>query len=1092
MGKQNDGSLIFDTRIDNKEFEKDVKSLEKMSTTAFTAIGAAAVAGFGAAIKVGGDFEQAMSSVAAISMATSEEYEMLSNAAREMGETTKFSATQCANALEYLSLAGYSAKESVEALPYVLNLAAAGGMDLAYASDLLTDSMAVMGLGISDMGNFSDQLAMAASKANTSVQQLGEAVLVAGGQAKLAGMSTDQMNTALSILADKGIKGSEGGTALRNVLKNLYTPTSAAAKVMKSLGIETSDASGNLIKAQDVLKQLKSKLDSLSEADKMTAMGDIFDTRTIAAANALLDDCGDRWNELTDYLNNCDGAASDMAKTMNDNLKGDLTILGSAAEGLGITFYETFSGKARGAVQTATNAVSSLTEKLKNPATVQSLTFMATAFGICGTAVVAYKATVVTATAAQAALNATIALSPTGLAVAGLAALTVGTIAVVNAVKDAEFNYYRLGERLTDVSQKFDSAVQNSDIAQEKIDKWRELKSKLDDASLSASEVERVEKEIKSLESWFIDNYGQYVSAEEAKNGVRSETVDILEQEIDALTDIAALELESELLDIKSDIPEITEKVEALKQANEVFQEEESQAYQNEIALKKLNAEWETYYAAHQDAWDDNEAAAKMQELADKAKELTGVEIDVNKFGADLYYYIEKFGTQADGLGKIISDNEQKIKDGQATIDSYTKNVQKLIDFDAEATYEEKTARAAEFGVQYCDGIVQGINTQSPAVLKKVDDLATQMIERAMKKLDIHSPSGVADRKIGQMLSLGVARGIEKTSDSAVKAFQKMLEKLQYQRDLDIINDDEYYTQLEKLRDKYFKVGTSEWLRYTKEIYKYQKSALEAEKREIEKLYDDISGYASKKIDEVLSKQDKFASKLKSYTHLFNSNTVSLGDTEFSYYSMHDLHKDTEAITSYVDGLDSLNARLKELGVSGDVVKEFMAELSDMSIEEGAGFTKTLLNANDSALLEYINAYSDNRAAIKGLSSRFYQDDMDEAWDDSIHNMIDKLQEAGYEIPEGFFTSGTVSAEKFGEAFTAEIDNQLATVRQKVEGFYAAITRMFGAGFEISAVGGGGNTYSSTYYIQPNDTSTSAQLSAIRAEEKLNKLRGGY
>ena len=1092
MGKQNDGSLIFDTRIDSKDFEKDVKSLEKMSTTAFTAIGAAAVAGFGAAIKVGGDFEEAMSSVSAISMATAEEYEMLSNAAREMGETTKFSATQCANALEYLSLAGYSAKESVEALPYVLNLAAAGGMDLAYASDLLTDSMAVMGLGISDMGNFSDQLAMAASKANTSVQQLGEAVLVAGGQAKLAGMSTDQMNTALSILADKGIKGSEGGTALRNVLKNLYTPTSAAAKVMKSLGIETSDANGNLIKAQDVLKQLKSKLDALAPAKRIEAMGDIFDTRTIAAANALLDDCGDRWNELTDYLNNCDGAASDMAKTMNDNLKGDLTILSSAAEGLGITFYDTFSGKARGAVQMATNAVSGLTEKLKNPATVQSLTFMATAFGICGTAVVAYKATVVTATAAQAALNATIALSPTGLAVAGLAALTVGTIAVVNAVKDAEFNYYRLGERLTDVSQKFDSAVQNSDIAQEKIDKWRELKSKLDDASLSASEVERVEKEIKSLESWFIDNYGQYVSAEEAKNGVRSETVDILEQEIDALTDIAALELESELLDIKSDIPEITEKVEALKQANEVFQEEESQAYQNEIALKKLNAEWETYYAAHQDAWDDNEAAAKMQELADKAKELTGVEIDVNKFGADLYYYIEKFGTQADGLGKIISDNEQKIKDGQATIDSYTKNVQKLIDFDAEATYEEKTARAAEFGVQYCDGIVQGINTQSPAVLKKVDDLATQMIERAKKKLDIHSPSGVADREIGQMLSLGVAKGIEKTSDSAVKAFQNMLEKLQYQRDLDIINDDEYYTQLEKLRDKYFKAGTSEWLRYTKEIYKYQKSAVEAEKREIEKLYDDISGYASKKIDEVLSKQDKFASKLKSYTHLFNSNTVSLGDTEFSYYSMHDLHKDTEAITSYVDGLDSLNERLKELGVSGDVVKEFMSELSDMSIEEGAGFTKTLLNANDSNLLNYIDAYSDNRAAIKGLSSRFYQDDMDEAWDDSIKNMVEKLQEAGYEIPEGFFTSGTVSAEKFGEAFTAEIDNQLSAVREKVEGFYAAISKMFGMSFELSAAGGGGNTYSSTYYIQPNDSSTSAQLAAIRAEERLNKLRGGY
>lgn len=1143
MGKQNDGSLKFDTRIDKEGFEKDVKSLEKMSTTAFTAIGAAAVAGFGAAIKVGGDFEEAMSSVAAISMATSEEYEMLSSAAREMGETTKFSATESANALEYLSLAGYNAKESVQALPYVLDLAAAGGMDLAYASDLLTDSMAVMGLGISDMGNFSDQLAMAASKANTSVQQLGEAVLVAGGQAKLAGMSTDQMNTALSILADKGIKGSEGGTALRNVLKNLYTPTSAAAKVMKSLGIETSDANGNLIKAQDVLKQLKSKLDSLSASKRIEAMGDIFDTRTIAAANALLDDCGDRWNELTGYLNDCGGAARDMAKTMNDNLKGDMTILKSAAEGLGIAFYNAFNRKMRSGVQSATEAIGDMTELMNNPATIQNIKFLATSFGVGASAVGAYKAAVLLATAAQAALNTTIQLNPLGIAAAGMAALTVGTIAVANAVKEADENYYKIGETLTGVSSKFYETVDNSKITQEHIEGWRELKARLDDGGLSASQVADAESKIKEHESWFIENYGQFISVEEAKNGVRAETIDKLAEENELLSKNAALELESSLLDISSQIPELTEKVEALKKTNEALNEEESACLSNSNALKALSNEWEVYKRINRDTWDDNDAAAKMQEIADKARELTGVEIDVNKFGVDLQYYLDTFSNQADGLGKIISDNEQKIKDGQATIENYTKNVQKLIDFDTDATLEEKTKKAEEFGMQFCEGIVKGIDVESPAVLASIDALCEKMVAKANKKLDInspskvmrdevgvavaegiakgilkglpiaddaaekaakdiidsakdeldiHSPSGVADREIGQMLSLGVAKGIETSSDTAVKAFQSMLEKLQYQRDFDIINEYEYYTELEKLRDKYFKAGTSEWLRYTKEIYKYQKSSTEAQKREIENLYKDISDYASKKIDEVLAKQDKFASKLKSYTHLYNTNTLSMDDKEFSFYSMHDLKKDTEAITSYVEGLNSLNERLQTLGVSNDIVKEFMAEMSNMDIEEGAGFTKTLLNSNDTDLLKYINAYSDNRNAIKGLSSRYYQDDMDAAWDDSIQNMINKLQEAGYEIPEGFFTSGTVSAEKFGEAFTAEIDNQLATVRQKVEGFYAAITRMFGAGFEISAVGGGGNTYSSTYYIQPNDTSTSAQLSAIRAEEKLNKLRGGY
>ena len=361
---QTDGSLLFDTKIDTKDFESGINKIKSTATKGFAAVGASAAAGIGTAIKLGSDFEEAMSSVSAISMATADEYEMLSSAARKMGEETKYSATQAANALEYLSLAGYSAEESVEALPKVLNLAAAGGMDLAYASDLLTDSMAVMGLGIKDMDNFSDQLAMAASKSNTSVQQLGEAVLIAGGQAKLAGMDTVQMNTALGILADNGIKGAEGGTALRNALKNLYTPTSSAAKAMSALGVKTSDAQGNLRSAQDVLQDLNKGLSKLSEADKIDVMGQIFDTRTIAAGSALLKNAGERWNELSGYLKDCDGAAAQMAETMNDNLKGKLTLLGSAAEGLAIAFYDGIQEPLKNAVDEGASKISELTRSL--------------------------------------------------------------------------------------------------------------------------------------------------------------------------------------------------------------------------------------------------------------------------------------------------------------------------------------------------------------------------------------------------------------------------------------------------------------------------------------------------------------------------------------------------------------------------------------------------------------------------------------------------------------------------------------------------------------------------------------------------------
>ena len=202
--------------------------------------------------------------------------------------------------------------------PTVLNLAAAGNMDLAYASDLVTDSMSALGLETSQLEGFADQMAKTASRSNTSVAQLGEAILVCGGQAKLAGMDTVELNTALGILADNGIKGSEGGTALRNMLKNLYTPTKQSAEALAELGIETVNADGSLRSIEDVLADLGAALDGLTEGERMQAMSDIFDTRTIAAANALLSAGTERWTELSESIEDCGGAAEEMADTQLD------------------------------------------------------------------------------------------------------------------------------------------------------------------------------------------------------------------------------------------------------------------------------------------------------------------------------------------------------------------------------------------------------------------------------------------------------------------------------------------------------------------------------------------------------------------------------------------------------------------------------------------------------------------------------------------------------------------------------------------------------------------------------------------------------
>ena len=206
-----DGTVIIDTELDNSGIETNLNKLETLTktglkglTTAVGAVGGAIVGLGAAATTVGMDFESSMSQVAATMGITvdeiangSEAFELLENAAKEAGKTTKYSASQSAEALNYLALAGYEAEEAVEALPTVLNLAAAGGLDLAYASDLVTDSMSALGLEMDSLEGFVDQLAKTSQKSNTSVAQLGEAILTVGGTAKTLAGGTTELNTAL-------------------------------------------------------------------------------------------------------------------------------------------------------------------------------------------------------------------------------------------------------------------------------------------------------------------------------------------------------------------------------------------------------------------------------------------------------------------------------------------------------------------------------------------------------------------------------------------------------------------------------------------------------------------------------------------------------------------------------------------------------------------------------------------------------------------------------------------------------------------------------------------------------------------------------
>ena len=323
----------------------------------------AAVAGLGtAAVKTTADFDTSMSQVQATMGITKDAMselngesvntvEALRDLAKQMGSETAFSASECADAMNYLALAGYDTQEIYDTLPTVLNLAAAGGIDLASASDMVTDAMSALGMGTSQADTMVDQMSKTASTTNTSVAQLGEAILTIGATAKTVKGGTAELNTALGILANNGIKGAEGGTHLRNVILALQSPTDKAAACMESLGVEVYDSEGNMRSLNDILGDLNTSMDGMTSAEKQNIISSIFNKTDLAAVNSLLSNTGDSWDSLQQSITESGGAAQQMADTQLDNLSGQITILKSALEGLAISFGEILMPKIRAAAK---------------------------------------------------------------------------------------------------------------------------------------------------------------------------------------------------------------------------------------------------------------------------------------------------------------------------------------------------------------------------------------------------------------------------------------------------------------------------------------------------------------------------------------------------------------------------------------------------------------------------------------------------------------------------------------------------------------------------------------------------------------------
>ena len=368
-----DGKIVIETDLDASGIEGGLKKLGsittkglKVATTAITGT-ATALGGIStAAVKIGSDFEAQMSRVKAISGATGEEFEKLKKQAIQLGADTAFSASEAAQGMENLAAAGFTTSEIMDAMPGMLNLAAASGEDLASSADIAASTLRGFGLEASDAAHVADVLAENANRTNSSVSETGEAMKYVAPLARAAGISLEETAAAIGIMANAGIQGSQAGTTLRGAISRLSKPTDAMTAAMEELGISFYDSEGKMKSLSDQVGMMRKAMSGMTDEQKNNYLVTLYGQEALSGMLALINEGEDELMSLTEAYKACDGSAEAAAETMQDNLKGAIEQLSGSAESLGIVFYEDVSDSLKDTVQVVNESVDNIKDAFED------------------------------------------------------------------------------------------------------------------------------------------------------------------------------------------------------------------------------------------------------------------------------------------------------------------------------------------------------------------------------------------------------------------------------------------------------------------------------------------------------------------------------------------------------------------------------------------------------------------------------------------------------------------------------------------------------------------------------------------------------
>ncbi|ARF70325.1 phage tail tape measure protein [Paenibacillus larvae subsp. pulvifaciens] len=483
---------------DTKEKSKKTKeSIEKMGKGAAVA-GAAMVGGFAAVVKQAADFEQQMSKVKAISGATGEDFQRLNETARHLGATTKFTATQAGEGMEYLALAGWKTNDIISAMPGMLDLAAAGALDLGRAADIVSDTMQAFGLDASTATHAADVFAYAQANANTNVEQMGEAMKYLSPIAHALGWSLEESSAATMSLANSGLKGSIAGQAFASSLARLAKPTKRMAGLMKKTGMEFFDAEGKMKSMPELVAEIEKGTKGMTEQQRSAALSILFGAEAYKHWAILLDTGSGKLKDMTKNLQNCDGTAEQMSKTMIDNLYGSIEIFKSGVSEVAIKLGNHFIPSIRKGVDALTKFVEGLGKIDPNKVEI-FLKMAGTAVGILATAGAISKL-------AGALRTLVLGMGPIGWVITGLSVLgsvIVGVKTATEQSKTIDLEHIKelqdKTKKVEDLTSQYDKMRDQIKLTNPELMHYRELQQ---DAARETDpkKIEEYAKEMEGLE----------------------------------------------------------------------------------------------------------------------------------------------------------------------------------------------------------------------------------------------------------------------------------------------------------------------------------------------------------------------------------------------------------------------------------------------------------------------------------------------------------------------------------------------------------------------------------------------------------------